>query len=102
MGFAVSRGGEKKIVGHGHMLVNDKKVDIPSYGLKTGDKISIKENSKNKKVFGDLDITLKKYNPPAWLELNKEKKEGKVVSNPGLEENEYKINTTAIIEFYMK
>lgn len=102
LGFAASRGAARQTVSHGHILVNGRKVNIPSYQAGVGDKISIKENSAAKKNFENLNLTLKKYETPKWLKLDKEKKEGEVLNNPGGEENEFKINTASIIEFYLK
>lgn len=102
VGFAVSRDAARQMVGHGHILLNSKKVNIPSYHVKPGDKISIRENSRQKKIFQDLDLSLKKYNPPSWINLDKGKKEGEIVGIPSLNENEFKVNTTAIIEFYSR
>lgn len=101
-GFVKSRDSARQIVNHGHILVNGKKVNIPSYNVKTGDKIIIKESSKTKKIFENLDLILKKYNAPGWLNLDKIKKEAEVVRAPSGEENEFKINTVSIIEFYLK
>lgn len=102
LGFAVSRNAARQTVNHGHILVNGKKVNIPSYQAVVGDKISIKEKSATKKNFENLNLTLKKHETPSWLKLDKEKKEGEVLKEPSGEENEFKINTTSIIEFYLK
>ncbi len=102
LGLAKSRSLARQLVNHGHILVNGKKVNIPSFRLKKGDKISIRLQSADKKVFQDIDIYLKKYAPPAWLELDKEKKEGKVKGKPGAEDIEVKTNLNAIIEFYSR
>ena len=102
LGFCKSRSVARQLVGHGHIIVNGKKINIPSYRLKTGDKIAIRPQSASKKVFQDLDIYLKKYNPPVWLELDKEKKEGKVVGKPSAQDIEVKTNLNAIIEFYSR
>lgn len=101
-GFVKSRDSARQIVNHEHILVNGKKVNIPSYQVKTGDKITIKESSKTKKIFENLDLILKKYNAPGWLNLDKIKKEAEVIRMPSGEENEFKINTTSIIEFYLR
>lgn len=101
-GFVKSRDSARQIVNHEHILVNGKKVNIPSYQVKTGDKITIKESSRAKKIFENLDLILKKYNAPGWLNLDKTKKEAEVIRMPSGEENEFKINTTSIIEFYLK
>lgn len=103
LGFAVSRPAARQTVSHGHFLINGKKVRVASYRIKTGDIISIKERSKaSAGIFKNLDVALKKYQPPAWLKLDKSKKEGEVLSMPDESQYEYKINIPSIIEFYLK
>lgn len=82
LGFSASRFGARQLVSHGHILVNGKKVDIPSYRIKIGDKISIRPQSVEKGIFKDIDIKIKKYNPPVWISLDKAKKEGEIVGKP--------------------
>lgn len=103
LGFAVSRPAARQMVSHGHFLVNGKKVQTASYRIKIGDFISIKEKSRmSAGIFKNLDITLKKYQPPTWLRLDKSKNEGEVLSMPDESQYEYKINIPSIIEFYLK
>jgi small subunit ribosomal protein S4 len=101
-GLTKSRSVARQLVSHGHIAVNGKKVNIPSYRLKVGDKIGIRRESASKKVFQDIDIRLKKYQPPAWLEMDKDKKEGKIIAKPQVEDIEVKTNLNAIIEFYSR
>lgn len=82
LGFTDSRSQARQIVSHGHIMVNKRKVDIPSYKIKMGDKILLRPQSVNKKIFRDLEIKIKKYNPPSWLKLDKEKKEGEIIGRP--------------------
>lgn len=84
LGFSDSRSGARQIVSHGHILVNNRKVNIPSYRVKIGTKILIRPQSANKAVFKDIDIKLKKYNPPSWIKLDKTKKEGEITGRPTL------------------
>ncbi len=84
MGFTDSRANARQMVSHGHITVNGRKIDIPSYRSKKGDKISIKTQSINKNNFKDLDIKIKKYNPPLWINLDREKKVGEIISKPVL------------------
>lgn len=101
-GFAKSRDSARQIVNHGHIIVNGKRINISSYQVKIGDKVSIKESSKTKKIFENLDLILKKYNSPGWMRLDKAGKNIEIISMPGEEENDFKINTASIIEFYLK
>jgi len=102
LGLAQSRSVARQVVGHGHIFVNGRRCTIPSRELRVGDVISVRPQSENKKVFSNLDIFLKKYNPPAWLNLDKSKKEGTIISKPLLDRSEIGININAIIEFYSR
>jgi len=102
LGFAKSRSLSRQLVSHGHIVVNGKKINIPSCRLKIGDKVAIRPESVLKKVFQDIDIYLKKYQPPVWLELDKTKKEGKIIGKPQTQDIEVKANLNAIIEFYSR
>ncbi len=82
MGLTDSRSIARQIVTHGHVLVNNRRVDIPSYKVSVGNKISIRPQSSAKTVFKDIDIKIKKYNPPIWLKLDKTKKEGEIIGIP--------------------
>src|SRR3989344_3752528 len=69
----------KQIVSHGHIMVNGRRVTVPSLRVRKEDKIIIRPQSVSKGIFKDLDISLKKYIAPPWLALDKEKKEGTVL-----------------------
>ena len=86
LGWACSRSLARQIVSHGHIMVNNRKVDIASYQVKNNDIIKIKESSKKKDLFKDLKTLLKKYELPKWLSLDKQKIEGKVKNQPTLED----------------
>lgn len=100
LGFAASRSQARQIVNHGHFLVNGKNVDIPSFQTKIGDVISIKKQ--NAVIFKNLPVFIKKYNAPAWLELDKEKLEGKIKKDPVLEDAQLPAEITTIFEFYSR
>lgn len=102
LGFAASRKTARQIVSHGHFTVNDKPVDVPSYSVKKGDKISLKPSSLKKAFFQKLSSSLKKYNPPSWLKLDSKNLEGKVVNSPNLDEAAPPVELSSIFEFYSK
>lgn len=105
LGFAQSRTQARQAVVHGHFRVNGKRVNIPSFRVRKSDKISIKQQSLSRGIFRDLDVYLKKYNPPVWLSLDKEKKECLVLGAPAMEDGLLlgsNINLKAIIEFYSR
>ena len=101
MGLAQSRDQARQIVNHGHILVNNKKVSIPSYNVKSGDTISIKEGSKKSTFFSTLvQQWLKKHESPSWIDTNKEQMTGKIKGRPSLEESGLNPSSLqAIIEF---
>ena len=102
LGFAKTRVQARQLVNHGHFSVNDAKVNIPSYQIKKDDKITILPKKLQKKIFQNLSTTLKKHEPPSWLELDKEKLKGKVVGEPSVEEASLPIEIPAIFEFYSR
>lgn len=102
LGFSSSRSSAKQMVSHGHFLVNGKPINIPSYLVKKGDKITLKPASAKKKVFQNISAVLKKYTAPAWLEINAEKLEGKILRDPGPEDATPPAEISSIFEFYSK
>ena len=82
MGLTDSRSVARQIVTHGHVMVNGRRVDIPSYRVSVGSKINVRPQSAVKAVFKDIDAKMKKYNPPVWLKLDKTKKEGEIIGMP--------------------
>jgi len=82
LGLASSRRIARQIVSHGHILVDGRKVSTPSFKVGVENLISIRPQSKNLSNFKDLSNILKNYQPPAWLTLDKEKMEGKVLVFP--------------------
>lgn len=102
LGLAVSRPQAKQLVRHGHFLVNDKKVDIPSFRLRKGDKITVASGSENKTIFKNAQTGLRKEDIPSWLSLDLRKKEAKVVGNPSLEEAAPPAEVSAVFEFYSR
>lgn len=102
LGFASSHDQARQIVSHGHFVVNNKRVSIPSYNLQKGDKIGIYASSKTKKVFANLPTLLKKQQPPAWLKLDVEKLEGEVVGLPTMEDAKPIAEISSIFEYYSR
>jgi len=100
LGFAVSRRQARQLVSHGHIEVNGKKVDIPSFLVKPGDVISVREKSRSMELIkNNLEVS---RNVPDWLELNKDAFEGRVVSLPRREHIDLPIQEHLIVELYSK
>ena len=102
LGFARTRKEARQIVDHKHVLVNGKCVNIPSYRVKAGDKIEIREKSKSCQRYKDiLEVTAGRL-VPAWLEADQEKLCGTVVELPLREQIDVPVNETLIVELYSK
>ena len=100
MGLATTRRGARQLVNHGHVTVNGKKVDIPSYQVKVGDVISIKEDHKNLKVVADSLAKVSKR--VDFITYDEGKMEGTYVRLPERNELNADINEALIVEFYNK
>ncbi|MDR1778330.1 MAG: 30S ribosomal protein S4 [Clostridiales Family XIII bacterium] len=100
MGLASSRKEARQLVNHGHFTVNGRKVDIPSYEVSVGDKITVKKRSQSSPKFKelkDMQITV-----PPWVSVDVEKLEGTVLSLPTREEIDTPIEEHLIVELYSK
>jgi len=102
LGWAESRSKARQIVSHGHILLNNKKIDIPSIIIKKGNEIEIKKSSLKKPLFKTLDTRLKKYKTPSWLSLDKKDLKGIVLSEPNIEEIEIPVDLQMIVEYYSR
>ena len=98
MGLSTSRRGARQIVNHGHIEVNGKKVDIPSYICKPGDVISVRENSlEHKAIKNTIELNIK---TPAFVEFDNKKLTGTYLRLPERNELNAEINESLIVEFY--
>jgi small subunit ribosomal protein S4 len=98
MGLAKTRRAARQVVNHGHILVNGKKVNIPSYQVKPGDTVSVKENSLDHVAIKEaLEATL---NRPAYVEFDNKKMTGTYLRLPDRSELNQDINESLIVEFY--
>lgn len=98
LGFGRTRRAARQLVNHGHITVNGKKVNIPSYEVKVGDVIAVCEGSKNLKVIKESIESVAVV--PAYVEVDKEKLEGKYIRLPERSELAKDITESAIVEFY--
>jgi len=100
MGLARSRRGARQMVSHGHFVVNGKRVTIPSYEVKSGDVVKVREGSKNKKIFENLTERLKEYNTPTWLSFDAGIQEGKILDKP--KGTDTFLDFNVVLEFYSR
>jgi small subunit ribosomal protein S4 len=103
MGIATSRAQGRQVVRHGHITVNGKKVNIPSYIVKTGDVIEVRESSKNNtSILAARDATA--HTPsPSWLEVDRDALRARVIQSPKRDELvQIQLNEQLIVELYSK
>ncbi|PID57132.1 MAG: 30S ribosomal protein S4 [Ignavibacteriae bacterium] len=101
LGLAMSRAQARQLVSHRHFTVNNKIVNIPSYTLKPGDVISVREKSKKMDVFHN-SLRIRKTNPYEWVEVEKANLSGTFVKIPERDEIPVNVNEQLIVELYSK
>ena len=103
-GFATSRRAARQLVGHGHFLLNGKRVDIPSIRVKAGDEITVRPKSATSGYFSQLDDVVKNsvQGPLSWLKSDAKKIKIEVTGLPKREEAEADINEQLIVEYYSR
>ena len=103
MGFAMTRREARQLVSHGHFTVNGQRVDVPSYLIKVGDVIAVRDQSRSsvkfKRLLGEDAIAV---NVPKWLDHAKDTLEGKVVALPTREDIDFPVEEHLIVELYSK
>ena len=102
MGFASSRNQARQLIRHKHFLVNGRKVDIPSYQVRVGDKIEVKDSSRKMAVIVEAMETVVRRGIPNWIELEKEQFKGTLKALPNREDLTMPIQEQLIIELYSK
>lgn len=102
LGWGSSRAEARQLVVHSHFTVNGKKVDIPSYLVKVGDVIAIKEKSRSSEKFKAVLEANSARPVVKWLDLNREAFEGKVIAVPTREDIDLAVDETLIVELYSK
>ena len=102
MGFGRTRKETRQIVDHKHVLVNGKSVNIPSYLVKAGDVIEIKEKYKSSQRYKDIVEVTGGRMVPAWLEVDAENLKGTVKELPSRDEIDVPVNEVLIVELYSK
>jgi small subunit ribosomal protein S4 len=102
LGFALSRRQARQLVRHGHIAVNGKKVNIPSYEVSAGDEVSVRENSR-KLVLLEQAKDFTSHQPTAnWLEIDRDNYKGRVTAVPKREDMNIPVNEQLIVELYSK
>ncbi|HEU5336888.1 MAG TPA: 30S ribosomal protein S4 [Terriglobales bacterium] len=102
MGFAVARRQARQFVRHGHIEVNGRKVNIPSFEVKAGDEVAIREKSRSLPIIQQAMEYTAHQPAPGWLDVNREALKGRVVNLPKREDLNLPINEQLIVELYSK
>jgi small subunit ribosomal protein S4 len=102
LGFARTRREARQRVSHGHILVNGRRVDIPSFQVRMGDVISVAPKAKDMLVTKSALVASESRQVPSWLELNLEKLQGTVLAVPSRDQIDMDIQANLIIELYSK
>ena len=102
MGMAQTRREARQLATHGHFLVNGRRVDIPSYRVKAGDVITLRDKSKSSAKFKDVLEQTHGRVAPMWLEMNKETFSAKIVRMPTIDDIDYEVAPHLIVELYSK
>ena len=102
LGFAASRPQARQLVNHGHVRVNDKKVDIPSYIVSVGSTITVKEKTKKNAEVNKALEAARSRGVPEWLELDADNYTGRVTADPKREEIKMPLNEQLVVELYSK
>lgn len=102
IGYAVSRRQARQVVRHGHVSVNGKKVNIPSFQVKIGDVVEIREKSKKLAILESSGQFAAGLMQPSWLQIDRQALTGKVIALPKREEIQLPVNEQLIVELYSK
>jgi len=102
MGLAGTRRMARQIASHGHITVNGTRVTIPSYRMRVGDAIAVREGSRSSSLFANANEKLAEYNAPAWVSFNATTFDGSLTSLPSLAGQDTGVDMQAVFEFYTR
>jgi len=102
LGFAPTRPAARQMITHGHIKVNGKKVNVPSYALKVNDVIDVRDSKVSRQLaLRGLELSTNRIVPP-WLAVDKDKQRGVVLKTPTIDEIQPIANVQAVVEFYSR
>jgi small subunit ribosomal protein S4 len=102
MGLASSRAQARQLVGHGHLAVNGRPTNIPSYQLKPGDKVEVRESRRAREPFKVVKETLRSHQAPEWLTVDAASLSGTVSALPSRDQMPLDLNEQLVVEFYSR
>jgi len=102
LGFAVARRQARQLVRHGHIAVNGRKVNIPSFQVNVGEEITVRENSRKLVILEAAKEFASHQTAPTWLEIDRDNYKGRVLQLPRREDINLPVNEQLIVELYSK
>jgi len=102
MGFAPSRPAARQLVGHGHFAVNGRPTNIPSFQLKPGDRIEVRDSRQSREPFKVAKETLKSHQSPEWVSVDATKLSGTIADVPRRDQMPLDLNEQLVVEFYSR
>jgi small subunit ribosomal protein S4 len=102
LGFAPSRAAARQLVAHGHFAVNGVATNIPSYQLKIGDRIEVRESHRERELFKTVKETLRSHQAPEWLSLDPASLSGSVLAVPRRDQMPPEFNEQLVVEYYSR
>jgi small subunit ribosomal protein S4 len=102
LGFGISRAQARQLVAHGHFAVNGVPTDIPSFQLRPGDKVEVRESRRSREAFKLVRETLKSHTAPEWLSLDAANLSGTVASMPRRDQMPLDLSEQLVVEYYSR
>jgi small subunit ribosomal protein S4 len=102
MGFASSRAQARQLVGHGHFAINGVPTNIPSFQVKPGDKVEVRESRRSREPFKTAKETLKNHQAPEWLSIDAATLSGTVADVPRRDQMPLDLNEQLVVEYYSR
>jgi len=102
MGFATSRAAARQLVAHGHFAVNGRPTNVPSYQLKAGDRVEVRESHRDREPFKVAKETLRSHQPPEWLSIDAAKLAGTILDQPRRDQMPLDLNEHLVVEYYSR
>ncbi|HKF84339.1 MAG TPA: 30S ribosomal protein S4 [Candidatus Limnocylindrales bacterium] len=102
LGFAPSRAAARQLVAHGHFAVNGVPTNIPSYSLRIGDKVEVRQSHRERELFKVVKETLKSHQAPDWLSLDADNLSGTVLAMPRRDQMPLDFNEQLVVEYYSR
>ena len=102
LGFASSRAQARQLVAHGHFAVNGTATNVPSYSMKPGDRVEVRQSKRGREAFKTVKETLKSHQAPEWLSLDAAKLAGSVASVPRRDQMPLDLSEQLVVEYYSR